>query len=408
MSTLPGFALAVALICTACTKGPEAGGRVNAEAKPPAGAAGPTEVRLSAAAQRQAGVMVAEVATRRMARTLRAAGRITQDENRTWRVGAASEGRVEQILANVGDRVQTGMVLARLHSHDIHEARAEYQKAKSELNRVKTAEEYARRSRDRAARLYELKAASLEQKEHAEAALRYAQSAVANAEVELNRTRLHLEEFLGIPAEHAHASEPHHELHEEDLVPVRAPAPGVIVARNVSRGTVVTLSTDLFLISDLTHVWLIAEVQSEHLASLRSGMPVRFQVAAHGDRIFSGRIGRVGEALDPETRTVQVRVDVPNPHGLLKPEMYATAEIELGESAPALYVPLEAVQEVRGANAVFVEQAPEVFALRPVELGDNREGMTEVRRGLAAGERVVVRGSFILKSEFLKASLEEE
>jgi cobalt-zinc-cadmium efflux system membrane fusion protein len=380
---------------------------VSAEGKPPAEAAGPNEVRLSAAAQRQAGIAVAEVAARRMARTLRAAGRITQDENRTWRVGASSEGRVEEILASVGDRVQTGMVLARMHSHDIHESRAEYQKAKSELNRVKTAEEYARRSRDRAARLYELKAASLEQKEHAEAALRFAQSAVANAEVELNRTRLHLEEFLGIPAEHPHASEPH-QMHAEDLIPVRAPAPGVIVARNVSRGTVVTLSTDLFLISDLTHVWLIAEVQSEHLASLRTGMPVRFQVAAYGDRTFSGRIGRVGEALDPETRTVQVRVDVPNPHGLLKPEMYATAEIELGESAPALYVPLEAVQEVRGVNAVFVEQAPDLFVVRPVELGENREGMAEVKRGLAPGERVVVRGSFILKSEFLKASLEEE
>lgn len=391
----------------ACTRGPEAGGRVSAEVKPPAGAAAPDEVRLSAAAQQQAGIAVAEVAARRMARTLRAAGRITQDENRTWRVGAASEGRVEQILANVGDRVQTGMVLARLHSHDIHESRAEYQKAKSELNRVKTAEEYARRSRDRAARLYELKAASLEQKEHAEAALRFAQSAVANAVVELNRTRLHLEEFLGIPAEHPHSDEPH-QLHEEDLIPVRAPAPGVIVARNVSRGTVVTLSTDLFLISDLASVWLIAEVHSEHLASLRSGMPVRLQVAAYGDRTFSGRIGRVGEALDPETRTVQVRVDVPNPHGLLKPEMYATAEIELGESAPALYVPLEAVQEVRGANAVFVERAPDLFAVRPVELGESREGMAEVRRGLTAGDRVVVRGSFILKSEFLKASLEEE
>ncbi len=365
------------------------------------------EVVISLDAQRQAGIVVGEITGKPVAQTLRAAGRITQDENRTWRVGAVAEGRIERVLANVGDRVEGGAVLARMHSHDIHESRAEFQKAKAELNRARTAEEFARRTRDRTARLLALKAASVEQKEHAEASWRFTESAVAHAEVELNRTRLHLEEFLGIPAEDPHPQAGVHR-DDEDLIPVRAPAPGVVITRNISRGAVVTQSNDLFLISDLSSVWMIAEVSSENLANLRVGMPVRLFVAAYPDRPFPGRIGKLGDALDPQTRMVHVRVDVGNSRGLLKPEMYATAEIDVGKSAPALLVPQEAIQEVRGANSVFVRQAPDRFVVRPVELGRNLDGSSEVVRGLSAGEFIATKGSFILKSEFLKASLTEE
>lgn len=399
--------LALLTIACGCSHAPKQESvRAEAAAKA-APAQAKDQVVISLEAQRQAGITVGEITGRPVPRTLRAAGRITQDENRTWRVGAVAEGRVERVLANVGDRVEAGAVLARIHSHDIHESRAEFQKAKADLNRAKTAEEYARRTRDRTVRLLELKAASVEQKEHAEAAWRFAETAVANAEVELNRTRLHLEEFLGIPAEDPHPQGGAHG-DDEDLIPVRAPAPGVVVTRSISRGAVVSQSNDLFLISDLSSVWMIAEVNSESLPSLRVGMPVRLFVAAYPERPFPGRIGKLGEALDPQTRTVHVRVEVSNPRGLLKPEMYATAEINVGESAPALLVPQEAIQEVRGANSVFVRQAPDRFVIRPVELGRNLDGSSEVVRGLSAGEFIATKGSFILKSEFLKASLTEE
>jgi membrane fusion protein, heavy metal efflux system len=299
-------------------------------------------------------------------------------------------------------------VLARMHSHDIHEARAEYQKAKSELARLKMTEAFALRVRDRAKRLLELKAGSLEQYEHAESELRNAQAAVASAEVEVDRTHLHLVEFLGIPAE---ASRPHTSAQHDgalELIPVRAPASGTLLARNVTPGTVVTQSMDLFVISDLSQLWAIAEVNEEHLSKLRPGMPARLYVQAYGERAFAGRIGRIGEALDPETHTVRVRIDVPNASGALKPEMYATAEIEIGGSDPALFVEPEALQEVRGATVVFVQIDDERFAVRPVQVGRTVSGMAEIGRGLNAGDRVVVRGAFIIKSEFLKASLADE
>jgi cobalt-zinc-cadmium efflux system membrane fusion protein len=295
-----------------------------------------------------------------------------------------------------------------MHSHDIHESRAMFLKARTDLNRARTAEEFARRSRDRTRRLLDLKASSEEQMEHAEAALRFAQSEVANAEVELERTRRHLVDFLQIPAEEPkeHADGTHD--HDEDLIPITAPADGIVIVRNISRGAVVSPATDLFLISDLSSVWVMAEVHADQLASLKVGMPVRVIVSAFPGREFTGRIGKIGDTLNPETRTLQVRVEVHNRSKVLKPEMYATVEIEAGALEPAVYLPSESLQEVRGSSMAFVEKTPGHFEARTVSTGRMVDGAIEITRGLREGERVVTAGSFILKSEFLKASISEE
>jgi cobalt-zinc-cadmium efflux system membrane fusion protein len=376
-----------------------------------AGRAAPREasniVRLSAEGQRQAGVAVEPARLRSIPQVLRSPARLTNNENQTWRVGAVTEGRIVRVFANPGDRVRYRQVLARMHSHEIHESRAEYTKSVAELDRLRAAEAYARRLRDRARRLLDLKAGAVEQVEHAEAELRNAETAVRNAEVEVDRARRHLTDFLGIAAEESEEHEKH-ESDDHELIPVRAPAAGTVLSRAVTPGTVVSPASEVFVISDLSTLWAIADVNEEHLGKLRAGMPARLTVHAYGDRVFAGRIGRLGEALDPATRTVRVRVDVPNSGGLLKPEMYATAEIELGGSATGLFVPAEAAQEVRGQTVVFVRKRAEEFEARPVELGPAVGDAVRILRGVASGEDVVSRGSFILKSEFLKATLAED
>lgn len=389
--------------------GPKAAEQAHADssAKQPAEPAS-NSVSLRPAAQQEAGIRTAVVERRSVPQSIRATARVTNDEIRSWRVGAITEGRIVNVLANPGDRIREGQVLARMHSHDIHESRANYRKAQSELARLRMTEAFASRVRDRAKRLLELKAGSVEQYEHAETELRNAQAAVANAETEVNRTRVHLVDFLGIPADAPDHTSDDHTHTEVELIPVRAPAAGTLLSRNVTPGTVVTPSMDLFVISDLSRLWAIAEVNEEYLSKLRPGMAARLYVQAYGERAFPGRIGRIGESLDPETHTVRVRIDVANPSGALKPEMYATAEIEIGGSDPALFVEPEALQEVRGATVVFVQTDTERFEVRPVQVGRTLSGMTEVRRGLAPGERVVVRGAFVVKSEFLKSSLADE
>jgi cobalt-zinc-cadmium efflux system membrane fusion protein len=368
-------------------------------------AASAKEVVLSARMQSEGGVAVEPVAARSLPQVLRASGRITVSEERTWRIGAMSEGRILRVAANTGDRVASGQVLARMHSHDIHESRALYRKAVAELAHAQAQEAYSTRTRDRAKRLHALKAASLEQVEHAEAELRGAQTTRANAEVEVERTRRHLVEYLQIaleePAPHAEGEdEP-----DEDLIPIKTPASGVVLTRNVTNGTVVAPANELFVISDLSLLWMIAAVNEESLAKLRVGLPASVYVQAYPGRAFRGRITKVGEELDPTTRTIKARIELPNQDGRLKPEMYATAEIEAGGTQPAIFVPQAALQEVGGQSVVFVRRAPDRFEVRPVEIGRTLDGALEVRRGLSAGEAVVARGSFLLRSQMLKSTL---
>jgi RND family efflux transporter MFP subunit len=153
---------------------------------------------------------------------------------------------------------------------------------------------------------------------------------------------------------------------------------------------------------------MIAAASEEHLARLRLGMPVRVTVQAYPDLSFPGRIHKLGEQLDPTTRTVQVTIDVPNRSRRLKPEMYATAEIEMGGSERAIFVPHEALQEVNGRTVVFVKSGDNRFEACPVTAGRSLDGSREVIAGLRAGQTVVTRGSFVVKSQMLKSTLAEE
>lgn len=361
-------------------------------------------VVVPANVQDENGIVTAPVRAQTIPETARSTARITIDENNTWRVGSIAEGRIAQVLANSGDVVRKGQVLARIHSHDIHESRALYKRAKADLARMQGMEEYSLRQRDRAQRLYDLKAGSLAQMEQKETELRNAQTDVRNAGFELERTRIHLEEVLGIPAEEADVPvSPDGD--DNDLIPVLAPADGVVMARNVTPGTVVTPASDLFLISNLASLWAIAEVNEEYLGRLRIGMPVRVSVQAYPDEIFRGRIGKLGESLNAQTRTIQVRVDLSNTRRRLKPEMYAAVEIELGAGGQTLTVPAESVQDVRGQTVVFVQTADDTFEVRAVQTGRTLNGSYEITSGLQDGEVIAVRAAFVLKSEFLKATL---
>jgi cobalt-zinc-cadmium efflux system membrane fusion protein len=395
---------AAALALAGCTRP-----KTDTVAQAPAAAAtGDKEVTLSATMQSEGGVVVETVAVRSLPRMLRASGRITVNENRTWRVGAMTDGRIIRVLANAGDSVRAGQVLARMHSHEIHEGRALYRRAVSDLARARAQETYATRARDRMKRLAALKAASLEQVEHSEAEMQSAETTRANAEIEVERTSRHLVEYLQIPLaepkEHAEGDqEP-----DDDLIPIKTPASGTILTRSVTASTVVAPANELFAVSDLTTLWMIAAVNEEHLSKLRVGLPVSVFVQAYPQKPFRGRITKLGEELDATTRTIKARVELPNPDGRLKPEMYATAEIEAGGSEPAMFVPQTAPQEVGGQRVVFVRRAADRFEVRAIEIGRTMEGALEVTRGLKPGEAVVARGSFLLKSQLLKSSLAGE
>jgi cobalt-zinc-cadmium efflux system membrane fusion protein len=122
---------------------------------------------------------------------------------------------------------------------------------------------------------------------------------------------------------------------------------------------------------------------------------------------LQGKIANLGQQFDPATRVMQVRIELRNANNALRPEMLADAEIPVGSVKAALLIGSDAVQQVNGQDVVFVRTAPDRFAVRPVSVGETSGGKTTVLQGIQEGDAVVVRGSFILKSQLLKASLEE-
>lgn len=370
----------------------------------------PATVSLDAEARREAGLEIVEAAVRSIPVSITASGRLTTNENTTWRVGAITEGRIIRVEVKVGDHVEKGQILARLYSHDIHESRAEYRRAVGEVTRLRANLDFAKRNRDRMRRLYQMKAASQEQLDQSENTLRNEQAALDNAIVEERRTRTHLTSFLQIPAsgptDDGSVIDP--ETRVEDLIPVRSPANGIILKRDVTPGAVVNASSDLFTVCDLSTIWAIAAVQEEHLSRLRPGTTARVSVQAYPDRSFSGRLLKIDEQLDPATRTVSARIEIDNRAGLLKPEMYSTVEVDSGLSDPAILVPQDSVQDVNGQPTVFVAMDGGQFRAVAVSPGRSINGLVRISSGLRGGEKVVARGSFILKSQMLKASLSED
>lgn len=375
-----------------------------AEAAPQAPEKGTDEILLPVSEQAANQIVTETAGATQEPELLRVPGRITLSDKGTWHVGVMTEGRVEQVLAGLGDYVKEGQVLARMHSHEVHDSRAAYFTSVSELTRFHAAAQLAKRNFERMQRLRELKAASQEQAELARQELTNAEAALRNGEIAVQRSRQHLEENLGVPAEipSGHPSE------QYNLVPIRAPASGYILAKNVTPGTVVQPSTEVFTIGDTGRLWMVASIRQELLGKLRVGQKATVTVAAFPQLRFQGPITNLGQQIDPVTRLLNVRIELGNPDGRLRPEMLANAEIPVGDPAPMILVPVDALQQVNEQNVIFVQTGGDRFRVVAVRAGDSVNGRARVLEGLKGGERIVTHGSFILKSQLLKTVLQGE
>ena len=369
----------------------------------------PGLIRLNQKAIRIADITLADVEIRRLEEELEVSGRVTVNEDATARVGSFTEGVVVACCESVGTDVEKGQVLARLRSHEVHDAEASYWQARAELERRQSELQFAQETYKRASRLHELKAGSLQQVQEAETKFRSAEKFLEIARAGVVRTRNHLR-YLGLTPERlpGAADEGRRAPEEVDLIEVLSPLSGTIIERTVSPGAVVTPSDSLYVISDLRSLWVIAQVPEQHLSSLRNGLAVEVSVRAYPGRTFPARITYIGDALDPETRTVEVRCELNNPGRRLKREMFATLTISAGGGAEAVVAPLAALQNVDGEEVLFLPEGEYSFRPRRVHVGRRSGSVVEIVSGLQAGEKVVATGAFYLKSELLKARMIEE
>jgi len=364
----------------------------------------PDEVVLSPERQAAAMIQIQPIALSQEPAMLRVKGRIALADDRIWRVGVRTVGSVVAVYAGLGDYVHKGQILARYHADEVRDSRAQYRAAVSELNRAKAAALQAQRNRDRAQRLLDLKAGSQQQVELAQQDLMTAQAAIKKAEIEVDRGRDLLEDDLRVPADPSADRKDE----TEDNVPILAPADGYIIEKNVTPGKTVELSSVTFVIGDLSRVWMFAAVRQEDLDKLRVGQGAFVTLPGSEGSRFPGKITNLGQQFDPETRVMQVRIELGNTANRLRPEMLANAEIPVGGGKPALLVPSDAVQQVNGQDVIFVRSAADRFSARPVSTGETSGGRTPILEGIKAGDQIVVRGSFIFKSLLLKSTLESE
>lgn len=358
----------------------------------PVGAAEPVagEIRLSAGQMTLIELASQPVERGELTLDLSLTGEITPDLDRTVEVFPRAAGIVRDVSGRQGQTLRAGAVLAVLDSGASSEAEAAYQAAlaREDLTRTRLAKEEALWNKKISAEQDYLQA----RQEATEAAL----------ELKKARDRLRL---LGLTLPRTGSFPP--SAAGGRLLPVVAPIDGTVIERKVAAGDQVGETSALFRIANLDSVWVIAGVPESDMGRVAVGQPAEVILSAHPGRRFEGRVTWVSDVLDDRTRTLPVRIELDNRERLLKPGGFARITVSARASG-ALTVPLAAVQRQKAEHIVFVESGAGRFQRREVRLGAASRDRVVVMDGLEAGERVVTRGAFALKSELEKSAFVDQ
>ncbi|HSE24224.1 MAG TPA: efflux RND transporter periplasmic adaptor subunit, partial [Pyrinomonadaceae bacterium] len=176
---------------------------------------------------------------------------------------------------------------------------------------------------------------------------------------------------------------------------LNSPISGIVIERNGTIGATVGSDANVFKIIDISRVWIDANIFEKDLDRVRRGQAVNISVPAFPGVSFSGKVILISSVVDPETRTVKVRTEVPNSDGRLKPDMFANVRIITDLHRTAISIPQAAVLDDRGKSIVFVNEAGG-YQKRPVTVGIQGDGRVEIIEGLQAGDKVVVKGNYLL------------
>ena len=320
------------------------------------------------------------------AEELIAPGKVEANPNRISRVLVPVPGRVRHVAAGLGDAVSEGQVLLTMESAEAGAAFAVQTQAQAHLRQSRAALSKAEKDLARVRDLYEHRAIALKEVTGAENDLTQAQAGVDEAEAELQSARYRIE-GLGLKPE-----SPTRE------VAVRAPISGKVLEISVAPGEYRNdTNAPLMTIVDLSTVWITSEVPENALRLITTGERIQIELAAYPDEVFEGRVRRIADTLDPQTRTVKVQAELDNRAGRLRPEMFGRIRHSHGTRS-VVAVPETAVLEGSGSRTVLVERGPGRFASVPVKTGEVRKGVVPVLEGLKAGDRVVVDGAILLRS----------
>ncbi|MFN8006819.1 MAG: efflux RND transporter periplasmic adaptor subunit [Terriglobia bacterium] len=351
-------------------------------------------------AQANVGLQIFEATERPMVTSLQTTGVVTPNETRLAHVRPLARGLIEKVFVRLGDRVNSGDPLLRYDNIELGELINEYLSALAQEEKEKTNLEVSQKFLERARSLLENQAIAQKEYELKEAEYNNAQAALERQRAELAKyeEKLHrfglseveIEKLHGPDHQQAHRTASHNVL--------RAPFAGIITKYGVAEGELVGPDRELFIITDIDTVWVLADVYEKDLSYIREGGAVQIEVATYPGRVFTGTIMYVSDLIDSTSRSAKVRCVVENRKHELKLDMFATIRVPTSSTRRVVAIPPSSIQNIDGNTTAFVQVSESEFVPREVKLGTQQQGWVEVLSGLKPGEKVVAEGSFYLKS----------
>ena len=350
-----------------------------AAAEQRAAAVNPDEVTVDSALASH--LKIGEPQVHEVANSLQVAARIETDASRVARIGSPVPGRIIKLLVMEGQNVRRGAVMATLHSTDLSDTQFAFIKAYSQRGLA----EQATKRADELVKADVIGSAEVEK--------RRAELLQASAEASAFRTQLH---GLGMTDAAIKKLESTRQLNAD--YPVVASISGTVLERKVTIGQIVQPAELAFLVADLSNVWLVADVPEESAGRLHKGMRVIVNIPSLPDEKVEGKLSYVSPVVDPATRKVQVRMDLPNPRGIFKPAMLASMTF-VDHSDQRTTIPSAAVVRENNKDHVFIQLAKDKFVLREVVLGPEYGDEYVLESGVNPGEKIVLDGTFHLNNQ---------
>lgn len=296
-------------------------------------------------------------------------GKVIPDENRVIRVFPLVGGNVEEVDVELGDQVRKGQKLATIRSGEVADLERQMIEAQAELL-------IAQKNLSSTEDLYESKLVP-------DRDVTTARQMVDKAQAELSRVK-ELFSIYGISKSSNYV--------------VRSPIDGFIIDKNVNRGT--QLRSDnaesLFTVGQISDVWVMANVNESDIPKIRLGMPADIKTISFPDEVFKGKVDKIYNVLDPETKAMRIRIQLSNTSYKLKPEMHATVSLNFEEGGQMQAIPSQAVIFDRSKNWVLVFTSKSKIEARPVEVFRNLSKRTYISHGLTDGEAVVSTGQLLI------------
>lgn len=431
------LALVMSILLSACSEHKESGtetkGTATSESVPGDGvahassapSAGLNIVTLDPDAEKMAGIKTSEVGQNCIDEYVRTTGEVLADANLVTHINSPVSGRVTDVLAQLGQRMEQGKPVLMIRSPDIEDAEANLLQQdaeikadlKKDLLQIDSDIATAKAQRDLSQKTYARVQSLLEEKIASRADWEGAQTQYQKDSILLDalqkkrestvllskdklrlvtepiKQRLHL---MGVPDDEIERILRTRKL--EAVVPVYAPETGIVCDRQVNVGELVDTQKNLITIGDFHKVWLKADVYEKDIAKLKHGQNIDLDVDSFPDEKFHGKLDYLADSVNPDTRTLTVRAEVNNLNDKLKPKMFARMNILVGRSC-VLTVPSSAVQDAGSNKVVYVSKGGGKFEERNVDIGRSFNNYVEIKSGVRKGEVVAVSGTFTLRSK---------